>query len=195
MSTANQIYSNAAELLRDMRDRGVAVEVPIDVDAIAEALGISVESDFSLEEEDIIGEISFEGHSPIVRINPKQNSYEPCRRFTLAHEIGHYCLHRSKSRRGFVDSQETMSRTASYWDTLESEANNFAAQLLMPKALMLSESQNVIDGYRKRNKVPSMPSSEFVQEMASRFQVSNKAMEYRLQSLDIVKRSKSPTSL
>ena len=187
MNTQEKGFPNASSLLSQLRETNESIiSAPIDVDAIARALGIRVEFDISLENRDVIGEISFVGTTPIIRVNPVQNAYEPRRRFTLAHEIGHYCLHSLKSNETFVDSQKTMSRSQSYWDFRESEANTFAAQLLMPKELILSEGELIIDMY-KDAETQKISASEFMERMSHRFVVSNKAMEYRLRNIGILK--------
>lgn len=183
----DRLYQNATKLLHDLKEKGFEISAPVDVDKVAEMLGISVEMDFSLDDDQIVGQILFSNDKPVVRINPVENSYEPRRRFTLAHEIGHFCLHAAISKRGFTDSRKTMSRSESYWDVYESEANGFAAQLLMPKTLLIAEGNQIISNYLNKNNVKSMPSSVFVDLMASKFNVSNKAMEYRLKNLKILK--------
>ncbi|MBK0015680.1 ImmA/IrrE family metallo-endopeptidase [Kosakonia sp. S42] len=50
-------------------------------------------------------------------------------RFTLAHELGHYFLHRNRAI-SFVD--EALYRST-HMDSMEYEANNFAGALLMPR--------------------------------------------------------------
>lgn len=190
MSETERLFSNASALLSHLQEKkGLVIKAPVDVDRISAELGILVESDFSLEMKDIVGEIFFKDESPIVKINPIQNSYSPRRRFTLAHEIGHYCLHSAKSKKGFVDSQKTMSRTESYWDSFESEANNFAAQLLMPKSLILDDGQRIVDAYKAKTSASGIPVHVFIEAMADKFEVSSKAMEYRLKNLGIIKQS------
>lgn len=51
-------------------------------------------------------------------------------RYTIAHEFGHYCLHR-----GFTNDFEdtTFFRKEKDWTSIEYDANQFAADLLMPK--------------------------------------------------------------
>lgn len=186
MTDALQL-NNATSLLSYAESKGLKLAAPIDVDAIARLLGIAVEYDVSLESENIIGEISFPEGVPLVKINPFQNTYGPRRRFTLAHEIGHYCLHSSTTKQGFSDSRKTMSRSESFWNSKESEANSFAAQLLMPKSLLIKEGNRIIESYRESTgSTTGMPVSKFVEVMAPLFGVSNKAMEYRLKNLRII---------
>ena len=52
--------------------------------------------------------------------------------FTLAHEFGHYLLHRQQFPDGLQCNQEDMVRWDSAYRTLEQEANQFAATFLMP---------------------------------------------------------------
>jgi hypothetical protein len=60
------------------------------------------------------------------------------RRFTIGHELGHWCLHRSDGavwcRAHTVDPAEAAPRRA--YPPEESEANEFAAALLMPAHLV-----------------------------------------------------------
>ena len=178
-------YGNAMDLLEDMGQKGVLIAAPIDVNTIASKLGIDVVDDRCLEERDAIGEISVTGGSAVIRINPVQNSYEPRRRFTLAHEIGHFCLH-IESKSAFTDSSKTMSRTESYWDVYESEANGFAAQLLMPKHLVFEHGERILSEYKIETHREKMPIDVFISNMAKTFIVSNKSMEYRLKNLNII---------
>lgn len=161
---------------------------PIDVDKIAELLGILVSDEprFDVDDVNTVGKITLEKDEPArVWINPMENSYAPRRRFTLAHEIGHFCMHRATNQTTFVDTKATMNRSESYWNRFESEANNFAAELLMPADLIRSVGRGVIDKFKAENDVEMMPMAVFVEQMASRFKVSNPAMEYRLKKIGI----------
>ena len=53
------------------------------------------------------------------------------RRFTLAHEFGHYLLHRVAFPNGIVGGQDN-GKSSMPWRRAEREANAFAANLLMP---------------------------------------------------------------
>lgn len=52
--------------------------------------------------------------------------------FTIAHEFGHYLMHRKKYPNGFRCRPEDMVRWDSEYNRVEAEANRFAAGLLMP---------------------------------------------------------------
>jgi len=61
-------------------------------------------------------------------------NHENTKRFTVAHELGHYFLHRGELQNGIVDGIELKMEEGKE-DPKEDEANKFAANLLMPKEL------------------------------------------------------------
>lgn len=61
------------------------------------------------------------------------------RRFTLGHELGHFMCHREIQER-FEDSEDSLNN---FHDSIEREANVFAAWLLMPANLLRSEFQSL----------------------------------------------------
>ena len=68
-------------------------------------------------------------------------------RFTQAHEFGHYLLHRLKYPEGLRCGEQDMVRWDSEYGQIESQANDFAATLLMP----LDDFRRQIDGRAKPN--------------------------------------------
>jgi hypothetical protein len=63
--------------------------------------------------------------------------WPPRRRFTIAHELGHWCLHRAREAvwcRAHAVDPEPAARRA--YPPEESQANEFAAALLMPAHLI-----------------------------------------------------------
>ncbi|MEO7577122.1 MAG: ImmA/IrrE family metallo-endopeptidase [Massilia sp.] len=128
------------------KEHGYVLAAPVDVDKIAEWLGIEVDESIDESKPGTIGHIQLTGSGPKVWINPRKNAYSARRRFTLAHEIAHFCLHLSHSRKAFVDTRANMGRSESYWNIEESEANSFAAELLMPKKLIISEGNKIVEG-------------------------------------------------
>jgi len=97
------------------------------------------------------------------------NKYEvPERqRFTLAHEIAHFLIHKSDIRSGVVDS--VMYRSA-LTSRKEAEANRLAADIVMPIAAVRKE-------LAARGGVPT---EEVALQLASLFRVSPPAMKVRL---------------
>jgi Zn-dependent peptidase ImmA (M78 family) len=95
-----------------------------------------------------------------IMLNTKQN---PRRKlFTIAHELGHYFLHRQLKNQFTCDISSTTPS-----NDIEREANAFAAELLMPAHQI---RQYVNDNYH-----PS--------RTASILGVSEEALKYRLQQL------------
>lgn len=97
------------------------------------------------------------------------NKYEvPERqRFTLAHEIAHFLLHKSDIRAGVVDS--VMYRSA-LTSRKEAEANRVAADIVMPMGAVR----------RELLALGGIPTEEVAKELALRFKVSLPAMRVRL---------------
>lgn len=124
--------------------------------------------DIELVYEDLPDEISgkvnydFERKKYIITVN--QNHHENRRRFTIAHELGHYTL-------GHGAKEDVIYRNGNS-DPDEVEANAFAAEILMPKGaihyLLFDKGINS------------------VQELAHKFWVSEQAMIYRLRNLGLV---------
>ena len=100
------------------------------LDEMANALGIIIR-DVSIEGSE--GRILIDGDSAIMSIASSIN-YAPKRNFVIAHEIGHFILHKDLSTSLFSDTDQTLSE----WYQVgpqEQQANQFAAELLMPGIL------------------------------------------------------------
>ncbi|WP_138511455.1 ImmA/IrrE family metallo-endopeptidase [Maricaulis alexandrii] len=81
--------------------------------------------------------------------------------FTLAHEFGHYLVHRKQFPDGRECSQRDMTRWDSEYAKIESEANLFAANLLMP-----------LDDFRGQLPADVAPTFDDIGACASRYDVS-----------------------
>jgi len=118
------------------------------------------------------GEIVTVGERSIITIN-SNITYESKKRFAAAHELGHYEMHR-KIQPLFVDTEYDLIN----WyknGTQEIEANEFAAEFLMPSELFVSHCE------RKKF------SPKVIDDIAARFQVSKTAA-----ILKFVKRGNHP---
>lgn len=131
--------------------------VPLDVEGLASALGLRVKR-LPLDEK-TSGFLRQDGTAWIVGVN---SLHHPNRqRFTIAHEIGHYLLHRDHAP--FEDG--LLFRNDSR-DAREREANQFAALVLMPAPQF---NAALVEGN--------------IEDVAKRFKVSQQAAEYRRQSV------------
>ena len=101
------------------------------------------------------------------------------RRFTVAHEIGHYHLHRKRSDAGTVFIDRTVYFRANALENenreMELEANAYAARLLMPKILL--------QRYFEAHTSVDLSQAASIKLLAEEFHVSRDAMKYRLQNL------------
>lgn len=94
------------------------------------------------------------------------------RRFTIGHELGHWCLHRTGGeplycRSAVIDPQEVAADERPPRPPAEEEADAFAAALLMPAELMRREYKADRD----------------FKSMCDRFHVSAKAMSRRMRQV------------
>lgn len=88
--------------------------------------------------------------------------------FTLAHEFGHYLLHREKYPEGLRCTPEQMGQWDNEYNRVEAEANKFAAGLLMP-----------LDDFRKQLPPKSTADLQKLGDCAERYQVSLMAATLR----------------
>jgi Zn-dependent peptidase ImmA (M78 family) len=107
---------------------------PVDVTGLAEALGLNVWEDDDLPE-GVSGKLFLDsehgGYSIVVRAS---DAYVR-RRFTVAHEIAHFLLHRNFIGNSITDDEWYRSNLS---NAQEAEANRLAADILMPDALIAS---------------------------------------------------------
>ena len=81
--------------------------------------------------------------------------------FTIAHEFGHYLLHRINYPKGFECNANDMMNWDSKFGQLEHQANVFAANLLMP-----------LDDFREQIDVNAIPTIQDLKDCANRYGVS-----------------------
>ncbi|MBK5929075.1 ImmA/IrrE family metallo-endopeptidase [Halochromatium salexigens] len=176
-------------LARLEKDHGFEVVPPINVERIVELVGARLDSSVDFENISAAGSVSIHNHHARIWVNPLESSYEPRKRFTIAHEIGHLIQHIDPEIgvREFIDTKKTLNRKDSYWDSKEYEANNFAAQLLMPVSLLKKHGNEIIAQYKKKTGGSGMSVDLFIERMASLFNVSEPAMKYRLRNIGAIK--------
>lgn len=152
--------------ISDPKIQELLSEAPVKLNSIADHLGIPVY--LSTLKPKISGLIEpDESSRSRFRIRLNRHETTERQRFTLAHEIAHYLLHRSLIGTGVVD--DTMYRSG-LSSKREVEANRLAADLCMPRDLILAH----------RRELMHLDGEELVSEMAKRFRVSRPAMQIRL---------------
>lgn len=146
-----------------------ANRLPVDVVSLIEALGIDyVEEDMG---RDSSGRIEIDEPACIITVNGTEGPQR--RRFTAAHELGHYLLHRDLMEgQGHLDRLYMEGRGdnpyAPLSPTHEVEANKFAAALLMPAGVLKQRYD---------------PTSDNINELADLCGVSRAAMKIRLRAI------------
>lgn len=171
----NTLYEKLDERASRLLNQSKALALPINLGAVADFLKLSI-VEKPLEEE----------FSGFLAVNEKTiviNSHHvPVRRrFTAAHEIGHYMLHRKKNSDSpvFIDKTIYYRRESDTDSTvnyrMEMEANAFAAGLLMPLILL--------EKYLDKHPEVDLGKTADIKLIADEFEVSRPAMEYRLRNL------------
>lgn len=172
---SREIRKHAQQLLAKMK----ASEPPVPVVAIAQSLGIKVRS--GQLPDDLSGFLVHEDGNVFIGVN----SLHPKSRqaFTVAHELGHFLLHPSTN---FVDRKLIFfrdARSAQATDVREMQANQFAADLLMPEPML----HKALKG-----EAVDLEDEDRLSSLAKSFGVSTQALMYRLINLDLGRRRISP---
>jgi Zn-dependent peptidase ImmA (M78 family) len=143
--------------------------LPVNVEGIARTMGMDVQQKYLFDESGSI-ELMNDGKY-VITVNATENELR--RRFTIAHEIGHYALgHIDYHRRICRDDLNSLS--TGNFNPYEREANKFAAELLMPERVVRFAIAD--RGYTT------------TESLARIFGVSEVAMSWRLHNLGIVRR-------
>lgn len=115
------------------------VQVPVNVQALAQELGVTVR--YAYLDEDISGMLEKTSDDDFI-ISVNATHPKTRQRFTIAHELGHYMLHRGLVGDGLDDDRAYRSTSAGrYHNTAigpqeERQANHFAANILMPRRMI-----------------------------------------------------------
>lgn len=149
-----------------------------DIKKVAKHLGVRV-----IEQalpDDTSGVLVVDKGVPTVIVNASEGPYR--QKFTIAHELGHFYMHKptgihvdKKSAWAYRNESSKLGT-----DMIEVEANQFAAEILMP--------EEVIGGYQKKHKITDFDDS-MIEGLAKYLGVSFTAMTIRLTSLRLLKAS------
>jgi Zn-dependent peptidase ImmA (M78 family) len=138
--------------------------LPIDPIAVANGTGVPVHPFGANEIATASGWYRVDNGKPAIYFNPTEIVER--QRFTIAHELGHHVLNHGPRPRDTVSEFNVMN-----YDPVETSANRFAAELLMP-----AQTVKLLVG--------SGISS--VRQLAEKFAVSEVAMKFRLKNLGLV---------
>lgn len=140
------------------------ISPPVPILEVADFFGLTIQGASFEEYPDISGVLDLEEHK--IYLNEKDSPEH--KRFTIAHEIGHWALHK--------DQLQYNPNMAIYYrrpiggesDAKEKEANCFAASLLVPLELLKELSVKFS-----------------IKDLAQIFAVSTQVIRYRLKSLQM----------
>lgn len=169
MVSRRRIQQIAVELLRDY------TTIPTPIEQIIKELGIKL-LPYNMED-GISGILLIEKNNITIGYDKKEPEHR--KRFTMAHELGHYMLHRDGGL--FVDKEFKMYRPSSSkvpsTEYKEWEANEFAANILMPASALKKEIDSLEIDYEN---------DVWIKNLADKFKVSYSAMSIRISRLGIV---------
>ena len=158
-------WDNLAEEVKDAI-RSHQGDLPIKLSALARDMDIELKA--ATLGVGISGEIRPADGDPtrfVIRVNRHDASRR--QRFTVAHEIAHYLLHRDQIGTGLRDDVLYRSKLS---DSREAEANRLAADILMPAGLV----KEWLDNARL------LKVEDVVGYLADRFDVSEASMRIKL---------------
>lgn len=168
------IRSLAGQMLED---HAIALP-PVEVEEIAEALGIHVQ--YEPAENELSGFLlrDLNRRKAIIGVNDRHP--ENRQRFTIAHELGHYLLHEQEKlhidRRFQIQLRDGNSSKGESEE--EKEANLFAAELLMP-ASFIQQDLAEVEGL-------DLEDDAAIADLAKKYGVSTQAMTFRLAYLGYI---------
>ncbi|WP_315730340.1 MULTISPECIES: ImmA/IrrE family metallo-endopeptidase [unclassified Bradyrhizobium] len=178
---ANKRSADPIKRVQDILTQFSVRVPPVPVDKIAKGLGAQLR--FSPLDKELAGMIYVSENMPIIGVNSLQHPNR--QRFTIAHEIGHLELHRDLISgkvhvdKGFPVELAGLNRdgnSALGTETIEIEANRFAAELLMPTAFLIQALAG---------KPFDIDDEGPIDELARKFRVSRQALEYRIRNLTV----------
>lgn len=141
-------------------DHGLFSESKLDIEKLVQVENILIERNYL--DSEISGMLKKIKDQWVIVVNSLHHINR--QRYTIAHEFAHYCLHKDL-KDSFEDITFFRNNDKS---SMEYEANEFAANLLMPKEKVREEIKNGITSLRL---------------LAEKFGVSILAMKYQVQKL------------
>lgn len=172
MTMAKPRFNLAIRSARQLLERAGITQAPVNVDHLAKMIGATVR--YEPLEGGISGTAIRRSTGEVI-IGVNSNHVLVRRRFSLAHEMGHAILHRETEFHlddgvviGFRSDQSSKAD-----DPREIEANQFAAELLMPAEFVVRDFHRLHD----------REVDEAIAELAGIYEVSVQAMTIRVTKL------------
>lgn len=173
-------------IAEDILERHGIDRAPVDVEGLAREMGYEVV--FDRFPGDLSGTLIRDDDGSIT-VGINSFHHEVRQRFSIAHEIGHAHLHVQPKALNqslvYVDPPGPTvlfrdGRAAEGRHSEEIDANRFAASLLMPRPFIRREALDIVE------RSPGLGEGRTVEALATRFNVSEQAMRYRLVNLGVM---------
>ena len=145
-------------------------EYPVKLGKLARELGVTIK--ISSLRLGISGQITNKNGKYTIRIN--RHEARERQRFTIAHEIAHFLLHRDVIDSSVEGITDTVLYRSGAPARIEYQANRLAADLVMPINLVKELLEKNFSG---------IVTEDTIESLAASFQVSKAAMEIRLSLL------------
>jgi Zn-dependent peptidase ImmA (M78 family) len=149
-------------IIKDAKEKGYYLGDSLDIEKVIKTFP-DIEVKYIPMEPTQSGSFSFANNKWIIGVN--KSHHKNRQKFTLAHELGHYILHRERN----INIVDTTFFRNTDTDSVEYMANEFAAKLLMPADMV----RDLVEKQRIKN----------IGALAEKFEVSASAMKYRIISL------------
>jgi Zn-dependent peptidase ImmA (M78 family) len=172
------------KFIRDLADKLLATHcptgAPVDVEAIAEHFKIEIKLE---RVDDELSGFLFRDDAGRAIIGANRNHHENRRRFTIAHELGHFLLH--EAERVHLDSRisgytlQLRNPESSTGENInEREANLFAAEILMPAKFLKKDLRS--------SALDLLDDEKLFKDLAKKYKVSVQALTIRLNNLGYI---------
>lgn len=163
------MYERATQQVQKLLNDFLITSAPIDVEAIVRKLDVEISYAPSTEYSGIL--IRKSDGKVLMGINNNESIGRM--RFSTAHELGHFLLHKDNVMIDYRSKQHTSQKPKK-----EIIADYFAANLLMPESFV---REDFIHATKDR-----VFFEKDLAELADKYQVSGEAMKYRLINLNLI---------
>lgn len=192
------IKESARVILKKVGYSGGRVDLERVCSALSLELRYSKELVLDADGTPVLGSAVFD--RDLITINSNENPHRE--RFTLGHEIGHFCLgHKFYLKSETIVERDLLikreSENSFHYERLEQQANAFSGNLLLPDEFFINKTEQVrqVFGIKDRGHgyifVDDQPQNHMVYlqlllSLAGHFGVSKRAVEIKLRQLDML---------
>jgi Zn-dependent peptidase ImmA (M78 family) len=168
-------------IIENLLDRQEIADGPVQVDKIAHALNVQIKMD--KVDDSLSGFLLRDEKTKKTLIGANKSHHPNRQRFTIAHELGHFLLHKGQTihldeGRGAFTVNLRNTESSRGEDNDEREANLFAAELLMPARFLERD-------LRGKN-LDLLEDGMTLKRLAKKYRVSEQALTFRLAYLGYI---------